>query len=541
MHPLLASRAAVSRSLARRGRDGWIALLVTAVILGGAACGPADAATTDEPPAADVVSSTSSGETAPAGTPPKPAAPVDLLALRPAYTEHLGQLTTTALSPPPPGMVGTDLGASFARDGKAIFLFGDTASADPALRDVDFAATAPLAMPASGLPPLTWLGRLAPPGIALGPMNVPVEGVANGDDTYVFFAAGFEATTGVYSRSVLAKTRATAFDALTVVHDEPAGDFANVSVIVEDDEAFVFGSSGRYRQSGIRLARVPVAQLGDRAAWKVDPKPVVPADCVGELSARKHPTLPLYLLAYNCESPRGVWLHLAKSPAGPWREAGKLFDPKDGYGRFIHAKESTVGHDDGLAEPAREEDWGGEYGPYFVPSWFSRDGNALGLVYVLSSWNPYQVHLVRTWLAPEGKAPRRLARGAGLPKATLSEGAWVSTGDAFVTFVGSDGKERLTTYTSKGDAAVGTRAQTFVVDAATHELTFWIHGGDGRVVLLRDGDVVRSSRGLRTLASSERLVHWNLEEYQGETLRLVIEDDLTGPWGYVGVRDFVLQ
>jgi uncharacterized protein DUF4185 len=494
---------------------------------------------------------------------PTLAGPVDPLALRPAFTERLGQLTTTALSPAPAGMQGTDLGVSFLRDDKLVFLFGDTLSQDPALRDVDTVAFAPLALPAKGVPQLTWSpAKLALPGIALGTMNVPVEGVPVGDDTYVFFATRYDATSNVYGASTLARAKGTAFESLEIVHDVPSTHFVNVSVVVDGADAYVYGSGRDYRASAVHLAKVPLANIGDRAAWRyrdatgafvdgeANAAPIIDAKCVGELSVRKHPTLALYVLAYNCLEPRGVWLHLAATPAGPWTPAGNIFEAGEGYGRFMHSNETVAGYDDGLSGAGAENDWGGEYAPYFVPSWFTSDGNAIGLVYVLSSWNPYQVHVMRTWLAPPGEKRARPERGVGLPKATLVNGdfatgdlsGWQAQGDAFVTFQSADGVWRMTTFTpDKGDAATGTLSQSFTVDAATSELSFSLHGGDGRVTLRHGDDIVRSSHGRRSNESTETLVRWNIEEYRGETLRVVIEDDLAAAWGFVGARGFTLK
>jgi hypothetical protein len=396
-----------------------------------------------------------------------------------AYTEHLGTFRCTY-----PGAKGTDLGISFVQSGRVVFLFGDTMADDPRLQDVDLAATAPLVLDRAVAPELAWLGALAPPGLPLGRMGVPTDGVAVGDDTYVFFATRFDERTQTYGTSALARTRGLALDRLELVHEAPAGDFANVSVVVEGDEAFVFGT-GAYRRSAIRLARVPLARLADRAAWAIAPDPVVDVACAGELSVRKHPRLPLYLLAYNASEPRGIALWLADHPAGPWRSAGLLYAPGDGYERFIHAKESAVGHDDGLSQPGDEATWGGEYGPYFVPSWFEEDGGALGIVFTLSSWNPYQVHLVRTWLVPPGVARVRPLRGVGLPPPELA----------------SDG--------------------TFTVAASTRAIAFALaprrFRREATVTLVRGADVVRASRSSRW---RRRVVRWDLEAYRGETLQL---------------------
>jgi len=60
-------------------------------------------------------------------------APGSIQPLQKIYTEHLGQLTNSALNPLEPlGFTGTDLGVSFERDGRIIFLFGDSRALDPA-------------------------------------------------------------------------------------------------------------------------------------------------------------------------------------------------------------------------------------------------------------------------------------------------------------------------------------------------------------------------------------------------------------------------
>lgn len=380
-------------------------------------------------------------------------------------------------------MKGTDLGISFARDDRLVVLFGDTMAdeARPELQDVDFAATAPLDAPG----PLSWLGPLAPPGLAFPKMGVPVEGLARDDDTFLFFATDFDEPSQTHATSALSKNKGLALDRLEVVHRARDDRFVNVSALVEGDDVFLLGSGNPYRASAIHLARVPLAKLEDRSAWTIGARPLVDVRTAGEISARKHPTLPLYLLTYASADPRGIALALASSPGGPWTPAGLLFDPADGYERFIHAKESAVGHDDGLSHPDDEESWGGEYGAYLVPSWFTEKDGAFGIVFTLSSWNPYCVHLVRTWLVPEGTTRERPLRGTGLPAPRIA----------------SDG--------------------TFTMDASTTGLAFTIGPRTIRsratVVLRRGADVLRASRSHRWRS---RFVKWHLDGYRGDALQL---------------------
>src|SRR5690606_7895783 len=239
----------------------------------------------------------------------------------------------------------------------------------------------------------------------------------------------------------------------------------------------------------------------------------------------------------------------ARAPEGPWSEPQLIYTPEMGYQHFMHARESAVGHDDGLSWPGREEEWGGEYGPYLVPEWSSSPAPGLhAIVYTLSSWNPYQVHLMRTVLAEPGVAAEPPARGEGLPPARIVNGdfaggsldGWTQSGGPFGAFQGEDGAWRLTTYGAAGDATTGELWQEFVVDAGTSELRFFVHGGDARVELRRGDEVVRSSRGRRS-NEVEREVRWRLEQLRGDKLRLVVIDDLTGAWGFVGARGFELR
>src|SRR5204863_9682120 len=117
-------------------------------------------------PAAGSSSASSSGS--PAGsstgssTLPPAALPI-VTALAKQYTEHVGRLTNTPLNDAAAiGLKGTDLGVSFERDGKLLFLFGDSWTTDGANWNDDSVAWVPAAPPAAGtMPQLAWF--LEPP------------------------------------------------------------------------------------------------------------------------------------------------------------------------------------------------------------------------------------------------------------------------------------------------------------------------------------------------------------------------------------------
>jgi|GEM_PF-4494431 len=489
-----------------------------------------------------------------------------------AYTEHVGVLAgaggTNGLARD--GVAGTDLGASFVHEGDLVFLFGDSLTRDARLRDRDLSARAPLAVPAS-IPSLRFdrersglLAPIAAPPLDLGFMHVPADAFVRDGVPHVFFAAGWDDARRSHARSVLAHGRD--LHALTIVHDVASTKLVNVSVVVtEGGDAYVYGT-GPFRKSAIYVARAPLGTIEDRASWtywagapvtaageprfvarEEDAVPILESDCAGELSVRRHPRRALYALVYACLSePRGVRLHLASSPLGPWTSGTRIFDPEaGGYGVFMHRKESIAGYDDGLAPAGDEESWGGEYAPSLVAPWFEdAPSGAITLTYALSSWVPYSVHLMKTVLAPPGISPLRVRPGEGLPRAHVVNGSfeagtrgWTTTGDAFSVYRDASGTPRLTTFTPvRGDLATGRLEQAFTVDGDARALELFVAGGDATVSLVRGGEVLRVAAGRRSHVP--RRIRWSLEELRGETLHIVIDDRLTGPWGFVEAYGF---
>jgi hypothetical protein len=444
--------------------------------------------------------------------------------------------------------------------------------------------------------------------IDLGGMNVVMEGVSVDGRIYLFANTGWDSQCEIHRESVLAHTDATRpkFDELKFEHRQASEKFINISAFVESDTVWIFGS-GLYRRSDVYLAKAGTEEFQSRGSWRyynaaadafvpgeANATPLTNEGCVGELSVRKHPQLG-YLMLYNCGAkkpvacpgravpgtagPRGVWLRRASNPWGPWDDPILIFDPEAGadrgYGYFLHRKFSHGNrpYDDGLAEPAthhgrcapalpdsccgygwREECWGGEYGPYLVPSWFTKthDGG-YSIVYTLSSWNPYQVQLMRTVLArPGDRRPQPPpARGRNIPRATIENPdfergfhGWQTAGDSFRTFRRADGRWGMTTYTvEKREAAVGAVFQDFTVDACTRSLRFGVHGGSGTVRLQRGGEIVRETRGRsgHEPTNQDTPACWELGEYSGETLRLAIVDGAVDPWGFVGTTGFELS
>ncbi len=476
-------------------------------------------------------------------------------------TEDLGCLT-----PPPAlaevGLAGTDLGVSFPCGEQLVFLFGDSWTLDHKDWDADSVAVTALA-PRDAAHPLQWQRRdggrfhvLAPSGVLLGGMNVPVEGITLGERSYVFFSDDWNARAGRHGRSVCAHAQRGDFVHLTLDHREATDKFVNVSLVADGDRVWIFGT-GAYRKSGVFLARVAAGELGQRAAWRYWPafsadeanaQPLVVSDCIGELSVRRLPGSERWWMTCNATLPRGIHLRTAEAPTGPWSDPVVVFDPSRdrGYGYHMHQKGSAVGYDDGLSEPGREEDWGGEYGPYLVPAWCSSPAPGVQeLVYTLSTWNPYTVRVVRStvadagakWQLPAATAkpkPPRAPKNLDFAKGKLT--GWQQEGDAFATVARDDGTWFLCTYVApRGDLVQGRIWQEFTVPATARELRGVVFGGSEAVQLWRGDELLRCTRGRRS-NDVEVPFRWTLDEFRGQTVRLQVTDQSTARWGFVSAR-----
>ncbi len=337
------------------------------------------------------------------------------------------------------GVFGTDLGFSFLHDGRTYFLFGDTVG----LHGGDSIAYTQDTNPEDCLD-LTFVtgadGRYLPPtvpGITLGAFEVPVGGFSANGEMNVFFTTD-HTETKVMGRSVLARSNNGAHT-FTKLYDVSTDKFINIVPIIVDDASIpglpesagqgllVFGT-GAYRRSNPYLAYVPLGSVEQRSAWlfysgpdtstalsagSVSGSPTWSGDeaaavalfdhpCLGEFSVSRLADLGKWGMFYNCALPRGITMRSANTPWGPWSEGEIIFQPWDdgGYCNFMHV--SYQDHNcDSVQDPGRDDEWAGEYGPYIIPS-LERTQNGVTTVYfVMSTWNPYAVMLMKTELRLE--------------------------------------------------------------------------------------------------------------------------------------------
>jgi hypothetical protein len=149
--------------------------------------------------------------------------------------------------------------------------------------------------------------------------------------------------------------------------------------------------------------------------WSGDENDAVALLCegdVGELSARWNSFLGRWLLLFNSGNPRGILMHSAPGPWGPWSaDPVMIFDPTPapgaspcsgaGYGRFMHVDYQLAHCDhvqDNMFPPFafRDNEWGGEYGPYQITRYAGTFDEIPQIWFTMSTWNPYQSMLMKT-------------------------------------------------------------------------------------------------------------------------------------------------
>jgi hypothetical protein len=321
------------------------------------------------------------------------------------------------------GVIATDLGSSFEHKGKLCFLFGDTWGR-PGDRDV-------LAWTKSTNPEKIVLdffkakdGKWLPltvPGIKQGAFEIPSGGISIAGIMYVVCTTD-HSEKKVMGRSVLASSNDDG-RTFKMLYELSRTKFINVSFWVAGDWLYVYGS-GEYRKSSICLARVKLADLGNRSRlsyfsgmgkegqphWSAKEAAAVHLfhhEVVGEFSVAYLEPVKRYVMLYNADNPRGITLRSAPAPWGPWSEGTIVFDPwrDHGYGRFMHISTKFKTNGDRLSDPKRDEEWGGEYGPFLMTRFTTGSDHRCRIFYTMSTWNPYQVVVMQSDLQLKG-APK---------------------------------------------------------------------------------------------------------------------------------------
>ncbi len=329
------------------------------------------------------------------------------------------------------GIIGTDLGNSFEHNGRAYFLFGDTiapGAPDPMGYSESTDPAAPLRIDFVSNAPGTFVA-VKPPGVSMGPFEVPVAGLSLGGVMYVVVKTNYSPDS-LTDTSLLTRfdEGAHTFSSIRQVSQLPGGHFIKMTLRLapgpvpgaagSSQHVLMFGS-GEYRKSNAYLAVVPAESFasGDNTRyfagmegalpqWTASEDaavPIVTHPTIGDISVLFVQQLGLWLMTYDSRDPQGVILRYAAQPWGPWSDPVIIFNAQRDHaqGAFIH--DPRLQPDDGLAGPVTvgnpAQVAGGAYAPYIVERFTQVSGGNLTLHYVLSTWNPYTVVRMRSTLS----------------------------------------------------------------------------------------------------------------------------------------------
>ncbi|WP_185961308.1 DUF4185 domain-containing protein [Telmatospirillum sp. J64-1] len=339
---------------------------------------------------------------------------------------------------------GTDLGTSFEHDGRLVVLFGDT-HAMPGLDrkpDRDIVAFSDTTNPEDCLAldiPTEADGGFRPmtiPTVDGGPFSVPTAGFSANGAMYVIATSDKTPHTPM-GRSVLAKSTNGGAD-FEKKYDLSTSHFINAAAATVDsrkvaglpeemEDAVLLWGSGLYRRSDVRLAALPTDGLDDKAAiryfagldqatgspiWshlEEDSAPLFDQPCVGELSVTWNEYLGKWVMLYNCGYPKSqILFRTADQPWGPWAESQVLFDASEdnAFCDFIYNRETMIQmvSNDGvtcqtISDPHTPDLAGDPYAPFQIAR-FARGehGSHSDIYFLMSTWNPYNVVLMKTRL-----------------------------------------------------------------------------------------------------------------------------------------------
>jgi hypothetical protein len=335
---------------------------------------------------------------------------------------------------------GTDLGYPFEHDGRLYFLFGDTAGSTGDGRDsIAYTRDAD----PEACPQLDWIadGSTFRPiqanSVSMAYFEVPSTGFSANGAMYVFVwtdhkdlfrkdAQGNEVFSNPLGHAALLRSDDQG-RTFRLIWDRLGDKLIYLSSVVVNNEdvpglpertgqgLLIFGS-GKYRASNPYLAYIPlnVVEQKSRVSYftgidTVTHQPKWGAEttatqlfnnpCVGELSVTWNRNLRQWMMLYNCDNPGGVVARVADKPWGPWSGPAVLFDAAVDAGTCYFLRGSAdCGPATDPFSPANGGP-GGVYGPYVIPRYTRGGPQNTTIYYVMSTWNPYQVVLMKSTLA----------------------------------------------------------------------------------------------------------------------------------------------
>jgi Domain of unknown function (DUF4185) len=338
---------------------------------------------------------------------------------------------------------GIDLGSSFEAPEGLIFLFGDTIGTKTNYHAADTFASSTSTDPASGLllnfftasggGPLL----VQPPGVAMGPDDVPAAGISLNDVDWIVCSTGSDTSLPnphVHDSSVLVRfdPAAKTFTTGRSLSALPGGHFINMALHAFGSDVLIFGL-GDYRATDVYLASVPASSFESGAGtryfaglvngaptWTDQESGAVPlvidnplghtppdAPTIGNVSVTWSRDLGLWLMTYDggrqTPATAGVYFAYSPVPWGPWSPPQLIFNAKRDHalGVFIH--DPSIVPDDQLDGPTiapannpPATTRGGVYAPFQIERFTRIAGRTLTIDFTVSTWNPYTVVRMRS-------------------------------------------------------------------------------------------------------------------------------------------------
>jgi uncharacterized protein (TIGR03437 family) len=374
---------------------------------------------------------------------------------------------TTSQTATKADVLGNDVPVAFEHNGELIVTFGDTIGAvgysnwTSVQNSFQWGAHDPIARSTTqnasdGLLLNFFLNgnhglEVAPPGINMGPDNIPNAGVSFNGTIYLGIKTG-SVSMGAgnidqsNSYSVLATFNETTqtFTTGRTISSLPNGHFASPTfyltpgILGAEPGVLIFGM-GRYRASNIYLSTVPASQFASgtgtqyfaglnngQPVWSSNESSAVPVvndidpanPTVGNVTVFYSQPLGLWLMMFDggrgSPSTNGMYFTYAPQPWGPWSAPQMVFNGcrDKALGNFIYYYYATaagnscpsVPNSSGPAGPTIGDQTvnnpnttrGGAYAPTFVERFTVISGSTLKLFYMFSTWNPYAVVMMES-------------------------------------------------------------------------------------------------------------------------------------------------
>jgi hypothetical protein len=177
----------------------------------------------------------------------------------------------------------------------------------------------------------------------------------------------------------------------------------------------------------------------------------------------------------------------------------------------------------------------------------------------MSTWNPYQTVVMKSEIGTNDLMTP--PPDSGTTTLTLGDANWSKSSSTFYNPVTVGSTPGITTWTSQGDASTGLMWRWLPRDQWNKQLDFSVTSGNGEVILIEGGGDIPITGNIATIYDDIKRgvygdvvqatwghesnsiivpVSWRLSPFDRGSLKIVVIDHTTMPWGFVGVSNMTL-